>query len=84
MAYLVHHTLNGNSIYTDGKRNTLPIEEKKLNEKSQHKKSSQYKHQLFFSIVNQWKKVSFEWPIHWIINSVKMEGANFGSVPSIC
>ena len=58
MTHLVHHTLNLNGIYTGGKRNTLPFEEKNLTDKLRHKKISRSKHQHFFSIKNQWKK---EW-----------------------
>ena len=45
---LVHHTLNLNGIYTGGKRNTLPFEEKNLSDKLRNKKISQSKTSTLF------------------------------------
>ena len=86
MAYLVHHTLNRNETYTDGKRNTLPIHGKRLTDKSQYKKKSETNKSTSFSIRNLWtdgRKCAFECPIHRIINSGKIEGAYFDWVRSI-
>ena len=43
MAYLVHHALNRNGIYTGGKPNPVPFDEKNLTDKSQCKKISETK-----------------------------------------
>ena len=48
MTHLVHHTLNLNGIYTGGKRNTLPFEQKNLTDKLRHKKISQSKTPTLF------------------------------------
>ena len=51
MAYLVHHALNRNGTYTDGKRNPLPFDEKSLTDKSQYKTNSETnKSTLFFHL----------------------------------
>ena len=83
MAYLVHHTLNRNGTYTDGKRNLLVFDEKIITDKSQHKKSSETSKSTPFSIQNQWKKCDFEYLIHGIINSCEIEDVYFGRVLSI-
>ena len=57
MAYLVHHTLNRNEIYTGRKPNPVIFDEKSLTDKWQCKKNSEIKNQHVFSIQNQWKKV---------------------------
>ena len=48
MAYLVHHTLNRNGMYTGGKPNPVPFDEKSLTDKSQCKKTSETKENTFF------------------------------------
>ena len=57
MAYLVHHTFNRNGACTGGKLNPLPVDEKNLTDKSQHKKSSETGHLTLFPIQSQQKKV---------------------------
>ena len=85
MAYLIHHTLNRNGIYTGGKPNPIPFDEKSLTEKSQCKKNSKTKKStLFFPFKTNGRKYDFECPIHGIINRGKIEGAYFGRVRSIC
>ena len=69
--HLVHHTLNLNGVYTGGKRNTLPFEEKKkLTDKLRHKKISQSKTSTLFSpLKTNGRKNDYESPIHGVINS---------------
>ena len=63
MTHLVHHTLNLNGICTDGKRNTLPCEEKKnITDKLRHSQ----KHQHFFSI-----KVAFHF--HYFLTLIVLD-----------
>ena len=49
---LVHHTLNGNETYTGRKRNPLPFDEKRLTDKTLHKKNSETNKSTLFPIQN--------------------------------
>ena len=75
MAYLVHHSLNRNGIYTNGKPNPVPFDEKSLTDKSQCKTNSETKNSALFSIQTNGRKCDFERAIHGIINSGKIEAA---------
>ena len=83
MAYLVHHTLNRNGTYTNGKRNPLFIHGKSPTDKSRYKKKSETNKSTPFPFKTYGRKCDFECPIHGIINSGKIEGAKFGRVRSI-
>ena len=86
MAYLVHNTLTRNGIYTGGKPNPVPFDEKSLTDKSQCKKNSETKNQhFFFPFKINGRKCDFECPIQGIINSgtSNIEGVYFGRVRSI-
>ena len=83
MAYLVHHTLNRNGLYTGGKPNPIPFDEKSLTDKSQCKKNSETKKSTLFLFKTSGRKCDFECPVHGIMNSGKIEGAYSGRVRSI-
>ena len=77
MAYLVYHTLKRHGMYTGGKLNPVPFDEKSLTDKSQCKKNSETKESTLcvsFKTNGRTLKREFECPIHGIINSGKIEG----------
>ena len=78
MAYLIHHTLTRNGIYTVGSQTPYPLMKKSLTDKSQCKKNSETKQSTLFPFKTNGRKCDFESPIHGVINSGKIEGAYFG------
>ena len=81
-AYVVHHTLNRNGIYTSGKPKMVPYDKKKkvslINRSA--KGNQKLKHQHLLPFKTNGRKYDFECPIHGIINSGKIEDAYFSRV----